>query len=84
MPGSTATCTPDVTERQTARGWSRHDGAKPVNGGSSLRLQMLIPARRARRRNDLELTTARRRNLHLPVNARRRAYDPLRLGKFVA
>src|SRR5215813_12457363 len=37
---------------------------------------MLIPARRARRRNDLELTTARRRNLHLPVNARRWAYDP--------
>jgi hypothetical protein len=43
-------------------------------------LHVWIPAWCAGRRNDFEMTAAWRRNLHLPVNARRRAYDALRLG----
>src|SRR5947209_4418701 len=38
----------------------------------------------ARRWNDFEMTAARRRDLHVPVNPGRRADDALRLGEFVA
>jgi hypothetical protein len=49
-----------------------------------LRLHVRISAWRARRRNDFEMTAARRRDLHVPVNPGRRADDSLRLGEFVA
>jgi hypothetical protein len=57
---------------------------QPATLQRSLRLHIWIPAWRARRRNDLQVTTARRRDLHLRVNARRRADDALRLGELIA
>jgi hypothetical protein len=50
----------------------------------SFRLHVWIATWRAGRRNDFEMTAARRRNLHLPINGRGRAYDALRPGEFVA
>src|SRR2546423_568243 len=41
------------------------------------------PPGRARRRNDFQLTAARWRDLHLPVDAGGRAYDALRLRELV-
>jgi hypothetical protein len=49
-----------------------------------LRLHGWISAWRARRRNDFEMTAARRRDLHVSVNPGRRADDSLRSGEFVA
>src|SRR5216684_7382067 len=49
-----------------------------------LRLHVWISAWRTRRWNDFEMTAARRRDLHVPVNPGRRANDALRLGEFVA
>src|SRR5262245_5134985 len=49
-----------------------------------LRLDIWIAAWCARRRNDLEMPTARRRDLHVAVNPGRRADDAFRLGEFVA
>jgi hypothetical protein len=51
---------------------------------SSFRLHVWVPAGRARRRNDFQLTAARRRDLHLPVDASRRTNDALRLRELVA
>jgi transglutaminase-like putative cysteine protease len=50
----------------------------------SFRLHVWIATWCAGRRNDFEMTAARRRNLHLPINGRGRAYDALRPGEFVA
>ena len=50
----------------------------------SFRLHFWIATWCAGRRNDFEMTAARRRNLHLPINGRGRAYDALRPGEFVA
>ena len=50
---------------------------------SLLRLHVWISAWRARRWNDFEMTAARRRDLHVPVDPGRRADDALRLGEFV-
>jgi hypothetical protein len=50
----------------------------------SLRLHIWIPPWRPRGRNDLEATIARRRDLHLPINARRWADDALRPGELIA
>jgi hypothetical protein len=54
--------------------WMRSSQAK---GGSSLRLYIWISAWGAWRRNDLKMTPARRRDLHVPVKAGRWADDAL-------
>src|SRR5262245_3462304 len=51
---------------------------------SLLRLHIRISARCSGRWNDLEMTTARRRDLHVAVNPGRRADDAFRSGEFVA
>jgi hypothetical protein len=51
---------------------------------SSFRLHVWVPAWRARRRNDFQLTAARRRDLHLAVDAGGRTYDALRLRELIA
>jgi hypothetical protein len=50
----------------------------------SFRLHVWIATWCAGRRNDFEMTAAPRRNLHLPINCRWRAYDALRPSEFVA
>src|SRR5262249_15337149 len=51
---------------------------------SLLRLHIWISARCSRRWNDLQMTTARRCDLHVAVNPGRRADDAFRLGGFFA
>ena len=56
----------------------------PARSEELLRLHILISAWCARRRNNLEMTAARRRDLHVAVNPRRWADHALRLGELVA
>ena len=56
----------------------------PARSEELLRLHILISAWCARRRNNLEMTAARRRDLHVAVNPGRWADHALRLGEFVA
>src|SRR5262249_55993429 len=56
----------------------------PAGSEGLLRLHILISARCTRRRNNLEMTAARRRDLHVAVNPGRWADHPLRVGEFVA
>jgi len=83
MPSLTARCTP------SARGSGEEGTPDQVRRSttgreSSFRLHVWVPTWRARRWNDFQVTAARRRNLHLPVDARGRAYDAPRLRELVA
>jgi hypothetical protein len=68
------------TDRKLVHGAARQ--AAPLSRAHRclFRLHVWIRAWCAGRRNDFEMTAAWRRDLHLPVNARGRAYDALRLG----
>src|SRR5262249_44024901 len=56
----------------------------PAGSEGLLRLHILISARCTRRRNNFEMTAARRRDLHVAVNPGRWADHPLRFGEFIA
>ena len=65
-------------------GLPRYLARESSEASRSFGLHVWIATWCAGRRNDFEMTAARRRNLHLPINGRGRAYDALRPGEFVA